>query len=79
MKYLLASAIICMTFMQSGCSLYQKTFTQKSPAVVSSEPAAPASSVSPAASECQSLAYEIDRARKRLNELELLSNSKQCH
>jgi len=79
MKYFLITAVSCLTFMQSGCSLYQKISTQKSPAAVSSEPASPASSVSPAASECQSLEHEIDKARKRLNELELLSNSKQCH
>ena len=78
MKYLLIMAAIFLTFMQSGCSLYQKIFTQKSPTVVPRE-ATPNASSSHSLSECQAISHDIDRAAKRLNELELLSNSKQCH
>ena len=80
MKYLLIMAAIFLTSMQSGCSLYQKIFTQKSPAVAPREATPKASStVSHSLSECQAISHDIDRAAKRLNELELLSNSKQCH
>jgi len=72
MKYLLITVVICMSYMQSGC-IYQKNPTQESPTAVSSEPA------SSAPSECQAITRDIDKAAKRLYELELLSNSKQCH
>jgi len=72
MKHLLVMVVICMTYMQSGC-IFQKNLTQESPAAVPSEP------TSSAPSECQAITRDIDKAAKRLNELELLSNSKQCH
>ena len=68
MNHFFTAVVICMTFMQSGCS--HKELPAQAPTAVSVE----ANSL-----ECQAITHDIDRLEKRLNELELSRNSKQCH